>query len=105
MNRIAELVGLAGTCLGEVVWPRPAFRKGLPSTYESAFEIRQFASLLQGASGYDAVWTARALTKKTTFNRDTPSLLLHTTCYITGFMAHFKLPWLFVYGCGMMPGQ
>jgi quinol monooxygenase YgiN len=26
---------------GEAVWPRPAFRKGLPSRYESAFEIRQ----------------------------------------------------------------
>ena len=32
MNRIAKLVGLAGVLAsGEAVWPRPAFRKGLPS--------------------------------------------------------------------------
>jgi hypothetical protein len=52
MNRIAKLVGLASVLgSGEAVWPRHAFRKGLPSRYESAFEIRQFASLLQGAFG------------------------------------------------------
>jgi hypothetical protein len=44
---IAKLVGFAGVLASdEVVWPRPAFRKGLPSRYESAFEIHQFASLL-----------------------------------------------------------
>jgi quinol monooxygenase YgiN len=45
INRIAKLVGLASVLVsGEAVWPRPAFRKRLPSRYESAFEIRQFAS-------------------------------------------------------------
>jgi hypothetical protein len=44
--------GVAGALpSGEVVCPRRAFQKGLASTYESAFEICQFASLLQGAFG------------------------------------------------------
>jgi len=52
MNKIAKLVGLASVLAsGEAVWSRPAFRKGLRSRYEPAFEIRQFASLLQGAFG------------------------------------------------------
>src|SRR5947207_15787057 len=52
MSRIVKLVGLENVLAsGEAVWPRPVFRKGLPSRYESAFEIRQFASLLHGAFG------------------------------------------------------
>src|SRR6476660_8890821 len=38
------------------VWSRSAIRKGLLSGHESAFGIRQSASLLQGASGQDAAF-------------------------------------------------
>ena len=43
MNRIAKLVGLAGVLAsGEAVWPRPAFRKGLPSRMN---QLSRFVSL------------------------------------------------------------
>ena len=43
MNRIAKLVGLAGTCAsGEAVWPRRTFRKGLPSRMN---QLSRFVSL------------------------------------------------------------